>query len=383
MKIRKTCLLLALSSAPLAACTLGDSDSAEPGSAAPTVAELGTNGVLPLVVQHLSSGGVRYGAWIQIGDRPPFKALVDTGSSGLRVLPSAVDDAAYASISDALVQFSFHSGVALQGVVATGSVTIAGLTTPQPIPIMRIQDIGCTTVAPDCDAAGVSVDDYQMFGYSAVLGIGMRNLDSAGGIGNPIAQLAGAPSYIVRSPDITGGSGELDIAPAAADTARFATTQLPPLADGAPLPGGVAAWDDRQVPACVTDETHGTPYCAGALLDTGSTSTQLEWPSYTGAEQTWSPGTTVAVWIGEPTAPLAQYAFTVGATPVPGVDKVETETRVNTTDDLINLGTAPFLRYDAWFDQVHGTIGLAPRAGNVALPPTSTPAPTPAPGPKP
>ena len=61
-----------------------------------------------------------------------------------------------------------------------GSATIGGLATPQPIPIMRVRDVGCTATVPDCDAAGASADDYQAFGYDAVLGIGMRNLDTSG-----------------------------------------------------------------------------------------------------------------------------------------------------------------------------------------------------------
>ncbi|HEY4243485.1 MAG TPA: DUF3443 family protein [Kofleriaceae bacterium] len=324
--------------------------------------DTGHDGVAPLEVRHSSSGSVRFGAWIQIGDRPPFLALVDTGSSGLRVLPSAVDDGAYASITDTLVSFSYHSGLALQGVLATGTVTIGGLATPRPIPIMRVRTVGCTADVPDCDAAGESADDYQAFGYDAVLGIGMRNLDTSAGIGNPIAQLAGAPSYIVRGPDIGGDTASLQIAPAASDTARFASVVLPPIEHGAPLPGGVPAWDDRAVPACVTDETHDTPFCAGALLDTGATSTQLESPAFTGAPQTWASGTLVAVAIGETSAPLASYDFTVGATPVAGIDKVVSETRTNSTDDMINLGTAPFLRDDVFFDQLHGAIGIGGRA---------------------
>ena len=72
-------------------------------------------------------------------------------------------------------------------------------------------------------------------------------------------------------------------------------------------------------------------------------------------------GTRVAVEIGAASAPLTSYEFTVGAVPVAGIDKVIAETRTGSPDDLINLGTAPFLRDDVWFDQLHGAIGIAAR----------------------
>ncbi len=161
----------------------------------------------------------------------------------------------------------------------------------------------------------------------------------------------------MRGPTYGDDEGEVDIGASLAQLGGTTTVQLPAYDGGAPLEDGTPAWDDRTVSTCVSDETTGVPFCAGGLFDTGSTSTELEWPSFVGAPTTWPSGTQVAVEVGDAATPIAQYDFTVGTTPVPGIDKVVSETRLDTTDDLINLGIAPFLRYDIWFDQTHGVIG--------------------------
>ena len=208
---------------------------------------------------------MRFSAEVKIGNSDPFEAMVDTGSSGLRVLPGVVDDSAFTTSTPVLVSASFHSGLALQGTMATGTVTLGGLTTPTAIPIMRVDVIGCTATDPDCDAAGQDISDYQMFGrYRAILGLGMRTTAASAGIGNPIAQLDGAPAFVVHA-TYDDDDSVIDIAPT--DTSAFRTASLPTLASGAALANGAPAWDDRTVAACVTEPT--AQYCGGALLDTG------------------------------------------------------------------------------------------------------------------
>jgi hypothetical protein len=276
-------------------------------------------------------------------DGVALEAFVDTGSSGLRIMPGALDDTTYDAIGDGLVQFSYHSGLALQGVVATGGVTIGGLTTP-PIPIMQVRTTGCTPEHPDCNTTG--------FGYPAILGIGMRNLPGSGNIANPIVELDGHPAFAVHA-DREARVGTLTIG---ASETGYALVDVPLLEGGAPLIDGTLARDDRTVPTCVTDATHGTELCSGGILDTGCGPTELLRPSYAGANQEWAPGTVVSVSV----AGAMSYGFTVGPTPVPGIDEVLLEPRPFQVVDMINVGTAAFFHGDVFFDQAGGRIGVAP-----------------------
>ena len=309
----------------------------------------GSGGVAPLRLVEKSSGTERMVATIAING-VALDAFVDTGSSGLRIMPGALDDDTYASVTDQLVSYSYHSGLALQGVVATAPVTIGGLTTPS-IPVMQIRTVGCVPGDDDCNTNG--------FGYPAILGIGMRNLPGSGNIANPIVQLDGHPAYAVHV-DRDAQAGALTIG---ASDAGFTLVDLPLLDGGAPLADGTEPRDDRTVPACVTDATHGTQLCAGAILDTGCGPVEMLRPSYTGADQEWTPGTAGEVAVAD----AERYGFTVGPTPTPGIDEVLLEPRPFQTVDMINVGTAAFFHGDVYFDEAGGKIGVTP----------AQPAPTP------
>jgi hypothetical protein len=287
------------------------------------------------VTQTTSDGTMRMSVPIRIGDSAPFDAFLDTGSSGLRVLEGAAPDASYACATTTSVTYSFHSGLRIDGVVAYATVTIGSLATPAPIPVMLVENTTSTFFGP----------------YKAILGVGMRNGASSGGVANPIAELAGAPAFIVRAPAYGGSSGELVVAPSPDALATFATFQLPPYA-GAALPNGVATWDDRHgLPACLN------AYCFGAELDTGNPPIYVEAADAT-TTSLLAAGTHVEVTIGGAST-LAQYSFDVASPATPGVDEVVVEPA--TAQPFMNLGTSVFFHYDVLFDQQRGVVGFAPK----------------------
>jgi hypothetical protein len=205
-----------------------------------------------------------------------------------------------------------------------------------PIPIQYVTD------GPD-----------SVFGpYQVVFGVGMRT--TADGIGNPLAQLAGSPSFAIDSPSYGGSEGTLEIAP---DETRFTTFELPMSTRDPPLANGVAARDDRHgLPACLHDTTGGVSYCAPAELDSGMPPIYIEWAAHTGGKTTLPAGSTIEVDVGPDSAPLGSYGFSVSKSPRPGVDEVEVEPATGTS--FMNLGTSVFFQYDVLFDQVKGLIGL-------------------------
>ncbi|HEY1549933.1 MAG TPA: DUF3443 family protein [Kofleriaceae bacterium] len=302
--------------------------------------------VVPIVITQVGSdGATRFSINLEVGDAP-LDVLLDTGSTGLRVFPDAVPDTAFACATTTASTYSYKSGLELDGVVARATIAIGGVATPAPIPVMYVDNITCASGEPDCVADGAS-------GFHAILGIGLRN--GAAGIGSPIAQLPGQPSFVVHTPAY-GADGTLTIGPS--DASAFATLQLPPASDDGALANGTPAWDDRYgIPTCLDDMTGGTDYCEPGIWDTGNPPITIDWPAAAGKSEL-ALESEIAVTIGPPAAPLDAYAFTVGTQPVAGIDEIEVEPAVG--EGFINLGTALFFRADALFDPLHGIVGLAP-----------------------
>ncbi len=317
----------------------------------------------------LANNTLRFSIPIQVGDAPPFDVMIDTGSAGLRILPGILPDSAYTSISTDPVGETYGDRLNVTGVAAYAPVTIGDRTTDGPIAIERISDEFCAADNPGCS---VPVEVLAHFsGFGAILGVGERTSILAPVVGNPIVQMAGHPSFILRAPDFPGGTGTLMVGPSSDDVAAFQTVQLAADPSDLPLANGIAAWDDTNVPLCVTDTTAGVPYCTGALVDSGDPPTEISWAAHTGGTTRLPSGHTVAVTIGPASAPAAAYSFVVGASPKSGLDEVLIESAMANS---MNVGTAPFFRYDVYFDQTDGLIGFAPR-------PTPSPSPSPSPSP--
>jgi hypothetical protein len=311
---------------------------------------------VPFTVEQSSTdGAMRFSVPIVIGGTI-INVMLDTGSSGLRIIKSAVSDAAFSCITSTPSTYSYRSGLVLDGYVARARVgffdDVTSIATPAPIQVMYVDQVSCTSANPDCGANDVSIDDVTVFGdFKAILGVRMRNAPDS--IGSPLAQLPGQPSFIVQAPAYGGTSGTLTVGPV--DTSGFATLQLPAF-DSVALANGTPGWDDRYgIPTCLDDATSGSDYCEPGEWDTGNPPTFVEWPAATG-DSTLGSGSQISVTIGSASAPLASYAFTVGATPVPGIDDVELEPASGS--GFMNLGTALFFHDDALFDPLHGIVGL-------------------------
>jgi hypothetical protein len=290
---------------------------------------------------------------IQIGNATPIRALLDTASSGLRVLSTAVPPSALADLTDTDVKEEFGGGLAIAGVVAHANVTVGTQTTAAAIPIMWIQSWSCVSTVPDCDASIIEADTFGE--AQAILGIGMENPDNLG-IGNPIVQLPGHPGFAVHASNYGTTSAVLRIGTDIASSASFDTYALSP-AETAALPNGTPTWKDIGIPSCVDNESTGASYCYPGVFDTGAPTTYVFTPSQpSGVPVELAPGTQVKVTIGNTSSPIGSYTFVVGPDPTPGVDEVILE--YPPFEPRINTGLSLFYRYDVLFDQEHGMQGL-------------------------
>ena len=338
-------------------------DASKDGGASLDAAGAGAPVDVPITLSAPSaSGTVRFSIPVTLGSSPPVEAFLDTGSSGLRILPGVLPSSAFAEITTTKVTSSYHSGLTLSGVIATINVSIGGLSTPTPIPVMLVQTVSCAADEPNCGANGVDAGGYTFFETSRVLiGVGLRNSASSGGVASPIPQLQGSPSFLIQGATHGGTSATMVLRPDTASLPTLKTFSLPKEDGGAPLPNGVSAFADRYgLPACLNDTTHGVDYCVPAELDTGNPPVYIEWPGAGDAgERVLPPATMVEVTIGPEAGVLEQYSFTVGSVPTSGVDAVEVEPA--TLPPYMNLGTQVFFRYDVYFDPLHGVVGFATR----------------------
>jgi hypothetical protein len=289
---------------------------------------------------------------VQIGSAAPFKAVLDTGSWGLRILEGTVPDSAFANITTTSVSYgygTFDSAIYIYGVVAFADLTIDKLTTTNPIPLMLVE-------SNTCPGSGTCRTLQQLFSDApAILGVGMRNTTSGYGIGNPIAQLPGHPPFVIH---VAHDAAFLRIGPSPTDALAFKTLQLGPLSGGAPLQDGTPAWNDVSIPACIETQPAGTSYCFPSLWDSGSSTPYVASQEQPIPYTTEFPvGSAVSVNIGPPRDPMGSFQLVVGAYPIPGVDEIFV---LPTTDSgYMNLGMSLFLHYDVLFDQEKGVVGLA------------------------
>jgi hypothetical protein len=299
--------------------------------------------------------GVRFVINLQLGNAPPIRAYLDTGSSGILVAPDA-PQATLDAIATTQQPFSeaFGSGITTRGVLGSASITIGNRTTASPIGVALVQQLS--------GGSGGSTPLQQFFnGYAALVGIGMRNFSSS--LGNPIVQLPGEPSYVVAAPTFGGTAGNLRIGPTASDVSSYKTLQLS-ASSGATLPNGMAGWADDAVPLCVEDATSGMQFCAGAILDTGNPGSFIDWPGYSGPALL-APGSQIDVTAGPQSAPIGGFSMTVSSAPQPGLDAINVGP---SSPSSISLGTLLFYRLDVLFDQQQGRIGMLPHGSGQAPP---------------
>jgi len=316
--------------------------------------------VIPILVPLPDGGVIQEGERLEIAfaldDGSPIEASLDTGSAGIQLLASLVPASTLAAIGKTetlATQLFPASGIQATGYLANASFTLGDATTSSLIPIVVFDQFSC--VSSVCADAG-PLAPYVFDGLPALIGLGMRN-DPAVGLGNPIVQLPGQPSFIVEAPNFGGDAGILRIAPTPEELAAYQTLQLP--ADGTlpALNNGASAWNDMDVPACVDDLTSMTDYCAGAVLDTGTSFVEVAWTGQTTDEEL-APRSSVSVSVGPTANPIGQFNVTVGSPPQFGLDLFVIAPPAQGIGQLLVLGMPVFFRYNVLFDQATGQIGL-------------------------
>ena len=230
--------------------------------ALPVAAEAaGSSAEIPLHVRPGHSGFANL-VTVSVGGGPAGNVLFDTGSTGLRILASAIGP--NVRLTNIPSHYSYTSGNVLDGVVGYAKVSFPGanpaVETPKEIAIQVVQRLHCAKEHPHCPG--------WKNGQVGVMGTAYTGVT----VFNPLAQL-GAPlsnGFIVATDDLArpGLKPHVTVGLTKANSAGFA---FAPFAsdNGGQQPAGLKAWNTKSVHTCFTVD-NSPQGCYVTVFDTGA-----------------------------------------------------------------------------------------------------------------
>ncbi len=306
---------------------------------------------VPIVEQVLSNGAHRYAIPVQVG-ATRLLASLDTGSTGLRILPGVLRPTD-AQASDDPETYGYASGSRYEGVASTAALTIGGLKGASTVHLIRT--IGCYAYLPRCPASRTTLDKYGIAsdglpneGFKAIIGIDM----APGKVGNPLRAL-GVRRWIVELPRPGQGDGRLILNPTDAEVEGFARSPL-----AAPYAHERGGGLHDAVPGCLSNrETHAHA-CGVVLLDTGSFF--LSVLNGRPDDAPWPNGSTAVLDLFDQAGRVTTQApFVLGDRDLGTRFVARRESHV--LGVVILAGAAPYFRYSVLYDAGRLQVGLRPR----------------------
>jgi hypothetical protein len=299
----------------------------------------------------LSNGARRYAGPVRVGGTALLAAL-DTGSTGLRILPGVLAPADAAASTEAEV-YGYASGSRYEGVVGDAALTIGGAGGRGPVHLIR--SIGCFAYLPRCPASRTTLEKYGIAsdglpgeGFKAILGVDM----APGRVGNPLRFL-GVQRWIVELPRPGEGQGRLVLNPTPEETDGYVMVPL-----AAPYAHERGGGLHDAVPGCLTNPGVRTRACGVVLMDTGAPGLSVA-NGPLGAEP-WPDGTAAVLELFDAQGGLAaREALTIGLRDQGTRLSYRRETRVYGV--VIYAGIAPYFAYSVLYDPKRQMIGLKPR----------------------
>lgn len=308
--------------------------------AGPAVAQ--TRAEVPIQAHVGPAGVARYTIPITVGGAE-IQALLETGTSGLRLTPEATAATHYQA-SDKAASYSLPSGLKLSGADAVAKVAIGGLSAPGPTPLLIVREAACADARPLCQAVLAGTKAAQAQGLNAAIGTNM-----SGGSDNPLVQ-AGAKRWIVELPQ-GSAPGRLILNPTEAEAADFVVFKLNPL-----LARGRNPFHDA-IEGCVIDIKAKQRFCGATLMDTASPGVYVT-PAPRLPDKAWPAGTEAAMaFINDKKQTLAA-GFTTDQGPATRFTILPASQFPAT---FIAAGSLPFQAYAVLYDAEAGVVGLKKR----------------------
>jgi len=319
--------------------------------ACPATSAGGVRAEIPIREIILSDGTRRYALALTVG-ATPVTAGLDTGSTGLRILPGVLA-LADAEAGRRSVTYSYGTGVELRGTLGHGRLTLGAPAVSGEIVLHLVRAVGCRADRPDCPAArvparayGIEGDGLLGQGFAAIIGLNMAVTD----IANPLVQL-GVRRWIVELPR-PGDTrpGRLILDPSPQETRGYSLIPLDP------------AFADRRdgehdvVDACVINHRSGQRLCGPLLMDTGDPGLRIVTRAVL---RPWPNGTPVTV-------AFLDHGKAAIATDI-DIGRRDQASRLTTvTNPMVDgphlyAGLIPYFAFSVLYDPEHGVIGLKAR----------------------
>ena len=299
---------------------------------------------VPIRAQTLSNGFMVFSIPVRVG-KTAIEAGLDTGSTGLRILPGVLAPGD-AQDSSQPTTGAYGSGTQISGVVASGQVAIGGAAGPARFE--NIHTVGCTAGQPKCPASKIPLAQFGMMGFGlpgagfrAIIGISMANAP----VPNPLLEL-GARSWIVELPRPGGGeAGTLILNPSDTEVNSFT---LLPLVKGTFHDG---------VEGCLINQNTNGSACGPTLMDSGTPSISVSHSDLRAAA--WGQGTPAAFSFSSDSGVTATESFSVGKTGVPSRVSIGAG---GAAPAAINGGQMPYFGFDVLYLPSRNLIGVRPRS---------------------
>ena len=311
-------------------------------------AATGQRVVVPVRQETVKSGGIRYSVSISIG-HTRLRAMLDTGSTGIRILPGATSPSDLTPTQQD-ASYSYSSGVKLTGVLANALVAVGNLRGTQPISIDDVTHVGCIRGRPHCAASRVSQQAYRLGGrgnrgFKAIMGISLAPSTAV----NPLPAI-GAPTWILILPkpgDTQPGS--LILNPNPADLAGFTDFQL-----------NTSRKPIQALPGCLVNLRSNQKVCAPTILDSGTMSVNVKMPS-NNQGLSFTRGDQAQFTFKGRAGSVPPATFTVTARGLTRVSVKIKQAKHGQPPTSIMGGILPYFSYDVLYDSGSKVIGLKPR----------------------
>jgi hypothetical protein len=313
--------------------------------------------VAPIRQTVLPDGAIRYSIGMRINGQM-FQVLLDSGSTGLRLMPAAVARLRLEP-SGVRARYRFASGVVLRGTIVKVKAAV-GAAGQVALLAQAVNSVSCGSARPHCAASEVSgdrfrigADGFMSHGFLAILGDGLR----PAGIPNPLAVI-GKGGWIIDLPlPADRHPGRLILDPGQRELARY--TAFPLQRERLKTPtGNQRGWKDT-IPGCLANEGSARPICRPMILDTATMgfhvlSNRVAWPT------SWPAGSRVSLVFKSPdTGSSIGFEFRSG-----WMDATKVFMAPSNRDrpaPPINCGAMPFYYFSVVYDAVNGVIGLKAR----------------------
>jgi hypothetical protein len=290
-------------------------------------------------IQYRKVDGTR--AWITLLiNGKAVDALIDTGSNGLVLLASALDDP-QALPKGNRVYYIYSSGDRFDGRLSRVSVQFSPDVTAT-IPAALMTSVVCIPTHPHCESEGVDFAHYRVVGpngFGAVLGIGIGIRP----LGNPFVD-AGIKRWIVDIPN-----NRIVLNPDDRDLDGFVFHHRVAGAEH------LKAWFENAIPGCLVADAKRI--CGPTLLDTGNSRVRVATADKSTLKEVFATGHGELVFGEGDLAQTNSLATISEIVPLGGPDY---------TAALGNALIAgwPIVKDMAIaYDPAHATIGIKPRPG--------------------